>query len=138
MLEKLTDPVGVASAEAAIGPVWTSILRNEGCYSGLSVAGLSLLLHPHLFRWYVKVYCHQSSLIHGSMAVLHIRKNADQSFGAQYLADVDEVRRVLFVALLLFRVFTAEMQRNIGFGVAVESALHQFLKDFDQIFMLER
>lgn len=134
MLEGLTDPAEVKRCQTSVGPKWEYILRYSNSYSGLSTADLATMLHSHLLRWYVKMYGPQSALIHGAMAIVYTKLNANGNIEPKYLSDVDEVWRLVFVGTLLFRVFLSTMQNNIGFGIAAESGVDQLIKEFDEVF----
>lgn len=135
LLSAMIDPKDISNAINSIGPGWTAVIREKGCYSGLNVAELSRLLHRDLFRWYVKMYGPQSSILHGAMAVIHVRESRDGGLGPVYLSDESEVKRILMMVALLFRVFMSEMHRNIGFGGLTEVGVAAFDDEFESVFM---
>lgn len=118
-IRKEIDPTKGAEYENAIGPEWTSILRNRGSYSGLSVANLARVLHRQLFLWYQTIYYFQSRDTHGNEPLQHMDITED-SASAVWLSSDKQVYEAIRTAIGIFLAGIHLLHENIGFGPDVD------------------
>ena len=128
------DPSFIAKFANDIGAEWTSVLRNNPhTYSGLNVRELASCLRPELLRWYDILYFIQSKKVHGTDALFNIGHIPDGQYAPRWFSSIDELRGALLLGVSLFRVSLRILQDNIRFGVAVETALDSFGKEWSSI-----
>jgi Family of unknown function (DUF5677) len=128
-LKKGIDRTKSAEYEKAIGPEWTYILRNNGSYSGLSVADLAKVLYKPLHLWYKTVYYFQSRDAHGNNPLQHV-EHTENSVTAVWLSSDWDVYEALRTAIGIFLAAVHLLHENIGFGSEIDTGFHSLKRRF--------
>lgn len=120
----------VAKVAKAIGSRWTYILRHKPwTYSGMSIKGTASLIGNQLAGWYVAVYGPQSGIVHGSNLYHYVRLDDSGALLIGESSEVSAVSKCLHAANGMFLVGLMLLQKHIGFGSAVETALCGFHRE---------
>jgi hypothetical protein len=120
--------------KAAIGPDWEAILMRRRTYSGLNISDMARSLGKPFSKWYDIVYGDQSTHVHAADPLHHVQLFDDAGITRpQWHSSVEHVARTLAAAITMFYVTISILNEQIKFGVAMNTALGAFSREYKQL-----
>jgi hypothetical protein len=122
----------------AIGPEWTKILMNRPfTYSGLTISNLARSLGKPFTKWYDQVYGPQSEHVHAADMLHHVQMDEDYTSMPQWHETVEHVHGTLITAIAMLYTAVGWLNKEIEFGVAMNTALHGFYQEYKSLIKSE-
>lgn len=120
-------------AKTAIGTGWTDILmKRPYTYSGLRIADLARSLGKPFPKWYDIVYGSQSEHVHASDLLYHIQPQGHATT-PRWHGEARHVCRALSAGTAMFYAAIGILNKHVGLGVVVNTALHSFHDEYRRL-----
>jgi hypothetical protein len=128
----------VQAYKKEIGPKWTEILMNRPfTYSGLNISDLARNLGKPLPKWYDVVYSLQSEHVHPADLQHHMQIDDKGTTMPDWHESPEHVCRGLLAGISMFYTIIGIMNRYVGFGIVMNTALDAFHREHERLIEAE-